>query len=405
MEVDGSVSEEAKPNAAFRHTRARRWAEGAVILLAIAVAVLAIRADAFWFERHAYGFRCARDPRLFQVAGAARAGAFAVAAILALVVRPLIGRAVSAWGLPSAGTLARCAAAVVVSLVTTEIILRLRDEPAPPADMRFCPPVRPSAVYQYGLLASSDYVWRVANRDIHYAVNAEGNRARTPNTEADHEKPTLLVAGESIALAMAIPYEESFAARLEEDLGVQVVDLGVHGYATDQAYLRTAEVLPLYARPIAIVTVFVPEQVIRAESETRSRLRIGADGALALEPPPPAWWRDLKLRALLRDAIPYHGDAEMADLRAIVRATADLARSRGAFPLFLATNFDVPCLDVRGKRPWLLRTLFDEQGIAYAAVDLPVSARVGGAEWHPGPIGHKMLADAVEAALRAKKIF
>ena len=58
----------------------------------------------------------------------------------------------------------------------------------------------------------------------------------------------------------------------------------MHGYGCDQVYLRTAEVLPTYARPVALVTTFVPEQVPRAEAEWRNRLRVGPDGALVLEP-------------------------------------------------------------------------------------------------------------------------
>jgi hypothetical protein len=209
----------------------------------------------------------------------------------------------------------------------------------------------------------------------------------------------MLVAGESIALGMGLPYEESFAAVLEDRRGVQVVNAAVHGYGADQAYLRAKEALAPYTHLVALVSVFVPEMVTRAEAEDRVRLRLGPDGALALSPATPGWWRDLRLRALWNNTVPYHGDEPIADLRAVVRATVELARGRGAYPLFLATNFDAPCLDVEGRTPWLYRTLFEEQGVPFVRVELTPSMRVGSDEWHPGAQAHARLADAVEAAL------
>src|SRR5262249_38715383 len=134
-------------------------------------------------------------------------------------------------------------------------------------------------------------------------------------------------------------------------------------------------------------------------------LKSDGNGGLLRVPPKPAWLRDLRLRSLLRRLVDYHGDAEVEDLRAVARATATLARERGAYPLFVTTNFEAPCLAVDGKSPWLFRPLFDDQGIPRVNVDLPPSAKVGPADPHAGQAGNTLLADAVETALRSAHVF
>jgi hypothetical protein len=388
-----------------RAARARVLVELAVALVAVAVIVWAIRADVFWFESHAYGVRCIKEPRLFRVASAARIAGFAGGALLLLIVRPRLGRLIARRGPPSLAATGRVLLAVVLSLVATEVILRKPWKPAPPPppEERYCPPIRPLPALTWGLVPSVDCTWKAGGREVAYSVNAEAQRVRSSRVPIDRARPTVVIAGESTALGLGIPYDETFIGLLEDRLGVQVVTLGVQGYGADQAYLRTEEVLPSYAHPIAIVTVFIPELVLRAETEDRTRLRVGEGGALALVPPSPVWLRDLRLRALWKDAIPYHADAAVADLRAIVRATAELARARGAYPLFLATNYDPPCLDVAGKRPWILRTVFDEQDVPHVDVDLPTSMQIDTYDKHPNSEGHRRLSAAVEGALRASR--
>jgi hypothetical protein len=374
-------------------------AELGMIGMALGLAFWAWRADVFWFERHAHGLRCFRAQSDGDAARLWRDAGFAASALSLLLVRPL-GVWVARQRVPGRGAVGRAALAFVSALVVTEFALRAWREAPARLETTPAPPTRRAPLYGWGLRPSTELASRIGARDVVYDVDADGNRARSVHAGPDRGRPTLFVAGESIALGLGVPYEDSFGALLEERLGVQVVNLAAQGYGSDQAYLRAREVLPEYAHPLAVVTVFVPEQVIRAEAEDRARLRVRADGTLTLVPPTPRWVREVRLRQLLQDLVPYHGDEPVEDIRAVVRASVALARGRDAFPLFVVTNFDCPCLDVDGRKPWLVRTLFEEQGVPHVQVEIPRSMRIDATEWHPNAAGHKKYADAIEAALR-----
>jgi hypothetical protein len=299
------------------------------------------------------------------------------------------------------GGFVRSGIAVVLALLVTEAILR-RPKPAPPAGRPdFTPPTVYSECCMWTLEPSHEHRWHAGGRDFSYLVNAEGHRARSLDTVWDHARPTILVAGESLALGMGVTYDDTFAALLEDRTGLQVVDVAQPGYSFDQAYLRLAQDLPRFERPVAVVGFVVPDEVWRAEYEDRPRLRL-VDGKLVKVGPEPEWKRDLRLRRVWRDA--YHGDAELDDVRAQVRAMRDLAQSRGAQAVFVYTNAATACQDVKGKAPWLYRTLFEDQGIAAVRVDIDEKLRLSDGDAHPGPEGHRLLADAIEGALRAQGV-
>jgi hypothetical protein len=229
-------------------------------------------------------------------------------------------------------------------------------------------------------------------------VNAAGHRARSVDAVEDPARPTILVTGESLAMGMGVTYEETYAGLLEERTGLQVVDVAQPAYAVDQAYLRLADELPRFQKPVALVSFVLAEEVWRAEYEHHPRMRL-LDGKLARVEPEPQWKRDIRLRKLFLDA--YHDEAVVDDVRAIVRATRDLGASRGAPVVFVFTNAAEPCVDVKGKAPWLFRTLFEDQGIPGVRVDLAPTTRLTDGDVHPGPQAHRQLADAIEGALRA----
>src|SRR5207302_3750037 len=100
-------------------------------------------------------------------------------------------------------------------------------------------------------------------RSIEYAINAEHNRARAIDDAPDPARPTLLFVGESITAGHAVRWEDTFPSIVGESLGLQVVNLGVHGYAVDQAYLRLVDALPRFTHPVAVVTLFIPAMLVR----------------------------------------------------------------------------------------------------------------------------------------------
>ena len=54
-----------------------------------------------------------------------------------------------------------------------------------------------------------------------------------------------------------LTWDESIAAQIGAALGIQSANIAVHGYSTDQAYLRLENELPRFRRPIAVVSLFM----------------------------------------------------------------------------------------------------------------------------------------------------
>jgi len=72
-------------------------------------------------------------------------------------------------------------------------------------------------------------------------------------------------------------------------LGVQSANLAVHGFSTDQAYLRLQAELPRFRQPIAVVTVFMTALFGRNTDDERPRSVRGSNGR---RPPRiPGWHR------------------------------------------------------------------------------------------------------------------
>src|SRR6266567_4104472 len=91
---------------------------------------------------------------------------------------------------------------------------------------------------------------RVGGRPVAYAIDADGDRARSSDARVDPTRPTLLFAGESIAFGYGLPYDETFVHLVGAELGIQTVNLAVVGYGNDQAYRRLRDALPRFAHPL-----------------------------------------------------------------------------------------------------------------------------------------------------------
>ena len=224
---------------------------------------------------------------------------------------------------------------------------------------------------------------RVGDRHVAYAIDADGDRAATSDGHVDPARPTVLFAGESIAFGYGLPYDETFASLVGRELGVQAVNLAVVGYGNDQAYRRVLDALPRFARPLAVVTVFVPDQIERNVDEWRPRLGLAPDGTLVSVPASSG----PRLTKLLR-RLPYHGDEALRVTAAILRATDEAARARGAIPLFVVTNYGPPCLRDEGDEAWIVDELFVRQALPFVRVDLDAEDLLPGfLERHPGRAG------------------
>ena len=109
--------------------------------------------------------------------------------------------------------------------------------------------------------------------------------ARGPNDEPDLARPAFVATGESIASGYGLDYDDTFAARCGRDLGLEVVDVGEGGYGVDQAYLRVVDLLPRVRHPVALVTVFVVNELGRSLRDDRPRLALDGAGRPTLLPP------------------------------------------------------------------------------------------------------------------------
>jgi hypothetical protein len=170
----------------------------------------------------------------------------------------------------------------------------------------------------------------------------------------------------------------------------------VTGFGLDQAYLRVRDSLARFSAPVAVVTIVAPVQLGRTVSDRRKRLALDAEGRLSIVPRSASPFLTSPLRRLL----PYHGDEAIPLARAILRATEESARTRGARALFVFTNFGPPCVPGPSGVSPLEESLFFGLDVSYVRVDVPPDAMIRAPrEVHPSEKGHEILAAAIVAAL------
>jgi len=389
-----------------------------ITALGAALIVWALSADAHWADRHVLALYCATNVVESILSGAARwiGGALGVAAIWKIA--PAVARRVESAGpRVRAGPLLGVAIAVAASLAVAELYMRRQHDrlargAPPPAGSSDVAMTRVDPRLGWSYIPGRTTTTEVAGRRVAYAIDADGDRAASPGDLPDPARPTVLFAGESIAFGYGLPYEESIPFLVGRDLGVQVVNLAVVGYGNDQAHLRVVEALPRLARPLAAVTVFVTSQMKRNVEPWRARLALAPGGALVAVPPAGG----PRIARLLGE-LPYRGDEALRVTASILRATAEAARARGAFPLFVVTNYGPACLPGEqgepppsetgsktafrgGDEPWIVDELFVRQGLAFVRVDLgPEDLLPGLLERHPSLRGTRKIAAAVVRAL------
>jgi hypothetical protein len=209
----------------------------------------------------------------------------------------------------------------------------------------------------------------------------------------DRSKPTILFAGESITAGFGLEWDETFPAIVGASLDTQVVNLGVHAYGTDQSFVRLTDALPKFDHPIAIISLYLPSILSRLHSDTHPQIVFDGD-AFSLLPAPHPLWKSLHLLQVATDLVTYnpHADETLALAARIFKATADLARARGAQIIFVGPRFGEPRGDAQ-----VIDELFTRQGLPFLDVD--VGAERLPNDVHPAQAGTKKIADAVIAAL------
>ena len=390
-----------------RKNRLARNIEALVSFCGAGLLVLSVRADDGWVLRHVVLPNWFIPPASLRGFHMARA-AIALLGLLTMgVFAPRLGRwAGSQSAKALAASCARILIAMVLAVLTSELVLRNWDSE----------PFGRKTRLEFGLgRADPRFGWvlvpsrstLVKNRrakPVHYNIDAWGDRARSELSVPDPALPTLVISGESIAFGHGLEYEQTFAALLGERLGLQVVNVALGGYGTDQAYLRLVEVLERLRDPVAVVMVFHPVQLGRAHQDFRPHLVL-RNGKLVLEGPASGFWSGWKLRDLWVNELPYLSEDALAKAMAlnaaVLQATAAAARVRGAEPLFVVPSFGPPRSLGEHPEASILRELFERQHLPYLLIDI-ARDRLMLDEWHPDATAAEDIAATVERALRPR---
>jgi hypothetical protein len=174
-------------------------------------------------------------------------------------------------------------------------------------------------------------------------------------------------------------------------MGVQTANLAVHGYGNDQAYLRLQADLPSFRRPVAVVSLFMTALFGRNLDQDRPHL---GPGLVWL----PAEQRS-RLSSLAKLIVPYRADRTVERgvtvTQEVLRATAEMARSRGAIPILVVLQFG----HESPPEQMLRRRILDNASIPYVFVDINSSWRL---PWdrHPNARAARAIATAIVSELR-----
>jgi hypothetical protein len=233
----------------------------------------------------------------------------------------------------------------------------------------------------------------IGGRVVDYAIDASGCRVRRVEEPVDPARPTILFAGESVMFGEGLTWEESVPARAGALLGVQSANLSVHGYGSDQAYLRLERELPRFREPVAVVSLFMTALFGRNLDDDRPHLGPG----LVWMPPV----QHGRLATLAKLLVPYRRDANVergiAMTRDVLAAMVTLAQARGATPLIVVPHFGVE-EDVERE---LRRRVLDEPRVPYVWVQIDDDWRLPG-DRHPNARAAQVIAKAIADRLKAR---
>ena len=161
------------------------------------------------------------------------------------------------------------------------------------------PPSRSAA--RLDLRAGAHRARHIGGRAIDYSFDPAGYRVRRVDEPVDLTRPTILFIGESVMFGEGLTWEESVPAQVGAMMGIQSANLAVHGFGSDQAYLRLQTELPRFRRPVAVVSLFMTALFGRNLDDDRPHLGPGLVGF----PQPEATGRLASIAKLL---VPYRSD-------------------------------------------------------------------------------------------------
>src|SRR5262245_41586771 len=293
---------------ARRHRALRITTEVTVGVIGAALIVGALAVSQRWLDRHFLPSFFVSREMYVRLETAARVTMATVGALLALLVRPRLGRLAA----HAPTMIVSALIAALLAVAAGEVVLRLTH--VQPAAWLFAnqePLRRSDQTLGWTLVPSRIGHNVIGGRQLDYAIDPSGYRVRRLDEPVDPDRPTLLFIGESVMFGEGLTWDETIPARVAALTGIQSPNLAVHGYGSDQADLRLMAELPRFRQPIAIVSLFITALFERNLEDDRPRLGPG------LVPMPPE--RRGRLGSLVMIFAPYRTDRDVDDGVAMTR--------------------------------------------------------------------------------------
>jgi len=360
-------------------------AQGVVACVGVALLVAALAANQPWLDRHFLPSFLLPHHLYVRIETGVRL------TIAALGVWIVVRRPASRIFVRTPSRALHVVVAAVLALGASELVLRrvhLRpaewllpeEEPRRRADARL------GWTFEPGRTGHNT----VGGRVIDYAFDPSGYRVRDMDAPVDPDRRTILFVGESVMFGEGLTWEESVPAQVGKMTGTQSANLAVHGYGSDQAFLRLQMELPRFRKPVAVISIFMTALFGRNLDEDRPHL---GPGLVWL----PARQRS-RLASLAGLLVPYRRDETVERgitmTRDVLRATAQAAEARGARPLTVVPHFgkEQP-VDER-----IRRRIFDDAGVPYELVEIDESWHL---PWdrHPDARAARLMAAAIAERL------
>jgi hypothetical protein len=362
---------------------ARVIAEIVIVSVSATLVIGAIAANQRWLDHHFLPSFFVPRPWYVAIQTSVRVMMAIVGTWLLLFTRPRVGRfAAQSPALACAVLIAAVLAPLASELALRNSTLRATEWLVHDEEPRRQPDARLGWTFVPARTGQNS----IGGRVLDYAFDASGYRVRSAAEPVDPERPTILFTGESVMFGEGLTWDESVPAQVGAMMNVQSANLAVHGYGSDQAYLRLEKELPRFRQPIAVVSLFMTALFGRNLDSDRPHL---GPGLVWLAPE-----HGSRLASIARLVVPYRDDQTVdrgiAVTREVFRATADLARSRGADALVVVPQFGREEQSEQALR----RRIFDGSGIASVLIEIDAAWRL---PWdrHPNARAARAIAAAI----------